>query len=204
MSQSSCLYDEGEWAWPVKLHLGCGGIFLRDYINVDIEGLDAKTNPTIAAENTADIKNYYAGLDGDAHHLPQRRTTVADLRVDITALPYTARTVDKIVAIQVFEHLSPIKAIDALYHWHRILKHGQPLVMSVPDMAGTLDMIERQDDIHFALRHLRGRESNHYNSHHAWYTTDTLSELVNFCGFVVNPIENFHFYPAICIRGIKR
>lgn len=205
MSQSSlCLYDEGEWSWPVKLHCGCGGIYLRDYINIDIDGLDARTNSAIAQANSADIKDYYAGLDGDAHHLPTRRTTVVDLQADITTLPYTERTVDKIVAIQVFEHLSPIKALDALYHWHRILKHGQPLVMSVPDMTGTLDMIERQDDIHFAFRHLRGRESNHHNSHHAWYTVDTLSELLSFCEFKVNLLPNFHFYPAICVKAIKK
>ena len=213
MFQSLCLYDEGEEHWPVKLHLGCGGIFLRGYRNVDIDGLDAKTNPATAQANSADVRDYYAGLDGDAHHLPVRRLTVVDLTADIVELPYTPRTVDKILAVQVFEHLSPVRAMDALYHWHRILKVGSPLVMSVPDMAGILDMMDAAQcmyndsavaDFAFALRHLRGRRTNHYNSHHAWYTSETLCELLDFCGFKTTLLPNFHFYPAIVARAVRQ
>lgn len=213
MSQSSCLYDEGEENWPVKLHLGCGGVYLRGYRNIDIDGLDARVNPVTIEANSADIRDYYAGLDGDAYHLPMRRLTVVDLQADITTLPYTPQKVDKIVAIQVFEHLSPVQATNALYHWHTILKNEHPLVMSVPDMTGVLDMMDAAQNIHsdraiadfaFSLRHLRGRRTNHYNSHHAWYTKDTLCELLDFYGFVPTLLPNFHFYPAVVVRAIRR
>lgn len=205
MSQSYCLYDDGEEAWSNKLHLGCGGIYLRGYINCDIAGLVARNYPDLVEANTTDISNYYARLEGNPLHLPTRRETVADLISDVATLPYKSHTIDKIVAVQVFEHLSPVKAIDALYHWRMLLKHGQPLVMSVPDMAGTLSLFgDGRDNAAFALRHLRGRQGDEYNSHHAWYTHDTFYELVEFCGFRVFPLDNFHFYPAIVVRAIKR
>ena len=217
MLNTLCLHDKGEENWKVKLHLGCGGVYLTDsgtgYTNIDIDGLDARTNPVMVQANNANISDYYAGLDGDVHHLPRRRMTVVDLQTDVTELPYTARSVDKIVAVQVFEHLSPVRAMDALYHWRRILKDGKPLVMSVPDMLGVLDMMDEANrinldrgiaDLGFSLRHLRGRANGGYHVHRAWYTHETLRELLEFCGFEPTALENFHFYPALVYRAIKR
>lgn len=205
VNTSPQLYDEGEESWLVKLHLGCGGVYLRGYTNVDIDGQLATIKPYTAKCNSADVTDYYSRLNGDALHLPKRRETVVDLLCDITALPCPQDTVDKILAVQVFEHLSPVRAIEALAHWHSILRAGQPLVMSVPDMDGTLALFgDGRGSTDFALRHLRGRQDDEYQSHHAWYTLDTLCELVNYCGFDVNPIENWHFYPAVCVRAIKR
>jgi len=202
MQQSYCLHDDGEESWPVKLHLGCGGVRLAGYINCDIDGVLAIDEPELARQNTTDIRNYYARLDGDANHLPTRRATVCDLIDDITCLPYLPSSVDKIVAIQVFEHLSPAEAMMALTHWRDILWCGQPLVMSVPDMEGTLDMLAT--DFDFALRHLRGRQDDYANAHHAWYTKAGLCRLLKWFGFRVEVLDNPHFYPAIAVRAVKQ
>jgi len=197
------LHDDGEEAWPMKLHLGNGGIYLEGgYINCDINGKLASDNLKQRIENTTTIYNYYARLEGDADHLPTRRQTVCDLVCDVTQLPYKSSCVDKIVAIQVFEHFTPTKAIKALNHWHDLLWLGQPLVMSVPDMDGTLDMLET--DPTFAMRHLRGRTGDVFNTHHAWYTKSSLCELLEFCGFMVEVLPSPHFYPAICVRAVKQ
>lgn len=203
MQPSYCLHDDGEESWPLKLHLGCGGIYLEGgYTNVDIEGVLAKDNRALQVQNATDIRNYYARLDGDPNHLPVRRANVCDLIADITRLPYLPGSVDKIVAIQLFEHLRPVQAILALRHWRALLWHGQPLVLSVPDMTGTLDMLDTDYD--FAVRHLRGRRGDYANTHHAWYTEAGLRELLEWVGFGVETLPNFHFYPALCVRGIKR
>lgn len=204
------LYDDGEESWPLKIHAGCGGVYLTDngsgYYNLDIEGKLAADYPDLRAQNTTNVKDYYARLDGDALHLPERRETVADCLLDLSVgLPYLSETVDKIVTVQFFEHLSPARAIMTLQNWHDVLKMGKPLVMSVPDMVGTLALFgDGRENTSFALRHLRGRQGDDFQSHHAWYTRETLCELVNYCGFDVMPIESIHFYPAICIRAIKR
>jgi predicted SAM-dependent methyltransferase len=112
-------------------------------------------------------------------------------------------TVDKIVAVQVFEHFTPVNAMFALRRWRVALKVGAPLILSVPDMDGTLELIERGDS-DFALRHLRGRTGDRWNSHHAWYTRDTLIELLEYADFVsVMQLPNLHFYPAIVVKAIK-
>src|SRR3972149_10228953 len=166
MYHSLCLHDDGEEAWPLRLHLGCGGVLLEGYVNIDIQGKLASDHRHLQIENTTSVYNYYARLNGDADHLPMRRPTVCDLIADVTHLPYNPSTVDKIVAIQVFEHFSPTGAIKALRHWHDLLWLGQPLVLSVPDMEGTLDILET--DLPFAIRHLRGRQGDEFNTHKAW------------------------------------
>ena len=202
MQQSYCLHDDGEEAWPAKLHLGCGGVRLTGYINVDIDGVLAIDEPELASQNATDISNYYARLDGDPNHLPTRRATVCDLVADITRLPYQSSSVDKVVAIQVFEHLPPADAMMALVHWRDILRYGRPLIISVPDMEGTLDLLAT--DFDFALRHLRGRQGDYANAHHAWYTEAGLCGLLKWFDFRVEMLDNFHFYPAIVVRAIKQ
>lgn len=133
MSNTSCLYDAGEEEWTLKIHAGCGGVYLRGYLNLDVLGKLAAVHPDERARNMTDVSNYYARLDGDPNHLPQRRETVADWITDVTHLPYEECAVDKILAVQVFEHLTPVIAARTLQHWHTILKLGRPLVLSVPE-----------------------------------------------------------------------
>ena len=202
MSGTSCLYDDGEEAWRLKLHLGCGGVYLSGYANCDLDGtLVAYGNTSAVSCNLTTVQDYYARLEGDLDHLPQRRLTVVDVQMDITRLLYTPHTVDKILCLQVFEHLTPVTALKTLVMWSSVLKRGRPLVMSVPDMDGTLDMLE--SNWRFALRHLRGRGGDKANSHHAWYTRQSLQELLEFAGFGVTWLPNIHIYPALVVRAVK-
>lgn len=197
------LYDEGEEAWSVKCHFGCGGVFLDGYMNVDIDGFTSLQRPDLADANRTSIKDYYARLEGDMSHLPTRRQTVVDYFSDVSNPHGIPETIDKIVAVQLFEHFTPATAIQVLRSWHETLKHGGRLVMSVPDTLGTLALM--QSEYKFAMRHMLGRNggSDKYNSHFAWYTKDTLTELLEFVGFKVEMLPNFHFYPAIVVRAIK-
>ena len=197
------LYDDGEETWTQKYHLGCGGVYLEGYQNCDITGLAAFEHPDLVDQNLTTIQDYYARLEGTMNALPMRRQTVCDILSDASHFMGMHNTVDKIVAIQVFEHFTPVDAMFALRRWRVALKVGAPLIISVPDMAGTLELIERGDS-DFALRHLRGRMGDKWNSHHAWYTRDTLIELLEFADFRdVVQLPNFHFYPAIVVKAIK-
>lgn len=203
MSNSQYLYDEGEENWNQKWHLGCGGIYLDGYYNVDISGMTALEHPDLVEMNKTTIKDYYARLNGGMNHLPIRRETVVDLFSDLS-IPFTmSEVIDKIVAIQLLEHFTPVKSLNVLRGWNNALKCGHPLVMSVPDMAGTLDLIGNGNH-EFALRHLRGQQRDKWNMHYAWYSQDSLIELLQFAGFWrVEVLPNFHFYPAICVRAIR-
>ena len=200
---SACLYDQGEESWPIKLHIGCGGIRLLGYTNIDAQGRLASDSQDAARENETTVTDYYSRLDGSPANLPTRRPNIIDMYADVAAMPYQACTVDKIVGIQVFEHLTPAHATMALAHWHCILRYHAPLILSVPDMYETLDMIDTEPE--FARRHMLGRQKGDYlNTHHAWYTLSTLTELLIFSGFsIVMSLPNFHFYPAIVVRACK-
>jgi hypothetical protein len=195
LTSSTCLHDAGEENWPLKLHLGCGGIFLRGYVNIDNSGVTVDAAPELVPQNMTTVSDYYARLDGDMAHLPARREIVCDLRCDITRLSYKVETVDKILAIQAFEHIQVYDVVKTLRQWHYMLMPGAPLVLSVPDLLGTLDM-----PIDQARRHLLGTTDNR---HKAWYTRETLTELLERSGFTVKHLDNFHFYPAIVVRATK-
>ena len=202
------LLDDGEAQWPVKLHLGAGGVYLVDagtgYVNIDIGGLPAAHNPELVADNRTTLDRYYARLDGDWDRLPPARVTVVDQAGDIAALAYPRESVAKIVCIQTFEHLSPVRAGDSLGRWHTILRPGGVAVLSVPDMAETLDWLGDPARVSFATRHLRGSLRTQHSRHLAWYTAETLSELLSAYGFAVQTLPNFHIYPAIVLRATKR
>ena len=200
---SECLYDEGEELWPIKLHFGCGGVYLDGgYINIDAQGRYACDNPGEKEQNKTNIHDYYARLNGTPSNLPKRRPNIVDCLADIVTMQYEPCSVDKIVAIQVLEHISPGRSFAALRNWHSMLKTLHPMVLSIPDMYGTLEMIKSEPE--FSFRHLIGRRGDYLNTHHAWYTHETLCELLNLFGFRTEILSNFHFYPAIVVRAIKQ
>jgi len=93
----------------VKLHLGCGGVRWRDFINVDLYQYDYETRDTsrsgCAADAFADIRNL--NLDDDC--------------------------VDEIFTSHVFEHFTRWQGEDMLIDWFRILKPGGRMVIETPD-----------------------------------------------------------------------
>ena len=58
----------------------------------------------------------------------------ADVKADITKLPYGPDTVDEIISYQVLEHISPYKLLDTLSEWNRVLKPGGKLAIEMPDI----------------------------------------------------------------------
>lgn len=197
-------YDEGEENWKLKIHAGAGNIYLEDYWNIDLAGLLAKDYPKEALLNVTDVRDYYARLNATFPELPTRRPTYVDEFTDIGKLDYPLNSVDKILCIQVFEHLTPIKAINCLVNWWGVLKKGGVAVLSVPDMRGTIKLLHgAPDECAFARRHLLGSARDEYNYHQAWYTPEGLKELLESVGFGVEPLENPHLYPSIAVKCYK-
>jgi len=199
------LYDEGEESWKLKVHVGCGNIYLNGYWNVDLAGfLEKDQGPHIKQMNETSVEDYYARLNGTILELPQRRVTIVDEFMDMTDLQFERGSVQKIVAIQCFEHLSPVKALNTLVNWWGVLAQNGMAIVSVPDMRPTIAWLSDESDVRqFAIRHLLGSQRDDLNWHQAWYTPETLTELLSSVGFQVEPLENPHIYPAICVRCHK-
>lgn len=58
----------------------------------------------------------------------------ANIIMDVQKLDFPENSVSEILAIHVFEHLSPYKAADNLKAWWTILKPGGKLIMEMPDI----------------------------------------------------------------------
>ncbi len=198
------LYDSGEETWERKIHVGCGGIFLESYENIDIQGVLASEHPELVEQNKTTVQDYYARLDGNLNNLPQPRETVVNRIADARGLPHRPNSVDKILALQVLEHLTHQGVLEALLRWWNILKPNAPLVLSVPDVPATIKLAKAWETIQFAIRHLEGAQKDAYSPHVSWFSEQNLIELLTQMGFKqIQILPNVHFYPAICIRCFK-
>lgn len=91
----------------LKLHLGCGTVYLPGYVNIDYP-LDQQTS-----QHTS-------------------RTPV-DLYADITTLQYASGIVDEVRLHHVFEHFNRITALRLLVEWYDWLTEGGILTIETPD-----------------------------------------------------------------------
>jgi beta-1,4-mannosyl-glycoprotein beta-1,4-N-acetylglucosaminyltransferase len=99
----------------IKLNLGCGTQKIDGYIGVDMYD-EAGAN------------------------------TGADLRLDVRDLSYFKNdSVEEIMGIHIFEHLSPYEVGDVLREWKRVLKPGGKLVLEMPDIKELCRQFEGAD-----------------------------------------------------------
>jgi len=94
----------------MKLNIGCGGTFLKDYINVDLDTLD-------------NIKKRYPNYE--------IKDNFKFLQSDVLKLPYENESVDEIRADAFLEHLSFIEEPLFFKEVKRVLKKGGILNFSV-------------------------------------------------------------------------
>lgn len=193
------LRDEGELAWPLKLHLGCGNIYLKGHKNIDIVGISADTlSHAELSSYLVDIDDYY---NQRMFCTDNKMQSVVDLICDFSKLPYQPSSVDKIVCIQALEHIHPTQLQGTLVHWWNLLKAGRPLILSVPDSKATLKLIKEDPDS--AIRFLCGSLNGEYSSHLTWFSKKSFFDILERVGFAVTELPNFHDYPAIVVRAIK-
>ena len=206
------LWDLGEEQWPLKLHLGAGGIYLADagtgYKNVDLVGdlvnFEQHVGDGRVYPNLTQIWDYYARLNGTQERLPRHRRNVIDVRANIVDPPFEPLSVDKIVCIQALEHLAPYDVDTALTHWWNLLRPGGVLIVSVPRMDDTLALLHQRGETHdFAVRHLEGSRRDEYNRHRSWFNPQDLEQLLTRHGFTAKLLDNFHLYPAVVVRAVK-
>jgi SAM-dependent methyltransferase len=96
---------------PIRLHLGCGGVRLAGYINVDLYPHDPK-------------------LKDDS-----RNGCQADVFADIRKLGLADDTVDEIVSVHTLEHFTRWETKDMVADFHRCLRPGGRLVVEMPDFV---------------------------------------------------------------------
>ena len=150
----------------VKLHLGCGPVYLEGWINIDIyqNGYTylAKERKDLLEYNKTTVDKYYKYLFG------KRKSdfVVVDQYFDLTQVPYPFKdnSVDKILIVETFEHFSQDEGMILLKEWYRILnKKGGEVLIDIPDLIGTFRLLENAktiEEMNWAIRLIYGSQKN--------------------------------------------
>lgn len=96
-----------------------------------------------------------------------------DLVADSLNLPYEDDSIDEIYAGHLLEHTTPDE--EAIKEWHRVLKKGGKITITVPDIEKSLKLY-KDDEISLELLNqvAFGATDRDEQNHHQVFTTDIL------------------------------
>ena len=193
----------------MKLHLGNGDIYLAGYINIDLPILGysflASERPDLVKENVTTVDNYYKKPWSP---VPRQTLCVSDILCNIINPPFSDNSVEEILTVQTFEHLSREDARQALRNWHKVLVLGGLLHIDAPDFEASVRLLleERDEDKkELYYRWVYGSQKNIGAFHKEGYSVAKLGRLLSSCGFVnIKELPNaLHPYPAIIMEANK-
>jgi len=198
----------------LKLHLGCGTVYLEGYVNIDVHipgySFLAIENPDLVKQNKTSVDRYYIEeqTKETLHGKKIEKYSVADEFMDICNLGYPENSVDEILIVQTFEHLSRNEASKALDNWYTVLKPGGKLHIDVPDFEETARQLlaqKNEKDKEWYYRLIFGSQKNEYGFHKDGYSFAKLNTMLEEHGFKdIVQIENtLHFYPVIIVECEK-
>lgn len=198
----------------IKLHLGCGTVYLEGYINVDA-GIPhhhlASARPDIVKENITTVENYYkhtvTRADIESCKLFERPVVVDRYSNDFSHLPYARQTLDEIRLVQVFEHFTYKQGEELLKYWYSLLKPGGILHLDIPDLYETCKQYTQAislEDKQWYARLLFGSQKNEYGLHRSMYDMPMIGAALDKVGFKrIVRLPNIHFYPAFAVEATK-
>jgi len=188
----------------MKIHLGCGTVYLVGYNNVDAnpDFLSSEADSHTLAENSTTFENYYKHKFGEG-----TTKSVADTKGDIRNLPFDDESCDEVVMLHVLEHFPAYEVGGLLKEISRVLKVGGEFIVAVPDTVGNAELLvnaSNEDEVDWAIRLIDGTQRNKWSHHYCSYTRRSLCELLEEYEFGdFEPMDNKNFYPAIHIKAKK-
>lgn len=143
----------------MKLHLGCGQVYLEGYRNIDFP----------LSEHTVQEK------------------TIADEHADLTKLNYDHGSIEEVRLHHVFEHFPRHIAIALLAGWQMWLKRGGRLMIEVPDFTESAKLVLDENtpnrDKGVALRHIFGSNEAPWAIHYEGWTEENFVRILKSFGF---------------------
>jgi predicted SAM-dependent methyltransferase len=181
----------------MKIHLCCGDVYLRGYVNCDIEGVPVEE--AMEEPPYRDLESYYSN-----RLVGHKQLTYLDQKFDITQFPWPFRdeSVDELVMIQAIEHFDFAMAQKIVDEILRILVPGGKLLIDFPDLVEGVQKYAESDP-EFMMRFVYCNHKNQYSIHHWGYTKETFPKLLGF-GWTYEFREIVHhLYPAIGCEATK-
>lgn len=166
----------------IKLHLGCGTVYLDGYVNIDMEGVPAKLHPERKEHNLTTIDKYYK--------YPFRKNMynkVYDIKDDVTKLNgFEENSVDEILSVNLIDHMKKDEFLDMLMVWKKVLKPGGVLIIDVDDRRKQAQILVEADTvekIEWAMRLIYCHHRTKYDTHYWGYTPEYLKSILEDNGF---------------------
>lgn len=214
----------------IRLHVGNGKIYLREFLNLDI----SSSGSALAKDSAASVERwattedaYYARQVSQTPHeileyAPgQEPPPVCDCYGSWWNMPFDDGSVSEVLSRQVYEHLDKEHSRFALMEARRVLCVGGLLRLDVPDhdeamrqyadacavMATTQSEELRalaKHDRDFQMRHLLGSRKCEWAYHMGSWTREQMIRFVEDFGFeLIGEEANIHPYPAFCLQFRK-
>jgi len=147
--------DDGK----IRLHLGCGDVYLPGYVNIDLP---------------------------PEEHTVQQKTKI-DLYADITQLQFAKESVAEIRLHHAFEHFDRATALRLLVNWYGWLEDGGSLVIETPDFEQSARQILSEDlsiqQKMVILRHVFGSHEAEWAFHRDGWYRDKFELVLHALGF---------------------
>ena len=171
----------------INLHVGCGTVYLKGWLNVDYNGLSSKTNKKSLSANKTDIQHYYKyTFNTVAFNEIKKRDIVLDLKADATHLPIASNSINRILTVNFINHVRFQDFIPMMKDWQRILKPDGELIIDVDDVVGMSQNVVNSrsiPELEKALRYLHCHSKTQFDSHLWGYTAEYLKYLLEPLGF---------------------
>ncbi len=149
----------------MKLHLGCGEVYLDGYLNIDYP---------------------------PASHTVQTKST-ADEYHNILELSYPSNSIEEIRLHHVFEHFTRASALGLLAAWWTWLKPGSMLRIEVPDFDRTarsvLNPFTPKKKKMLGLRHIFGSQEADWAFHMEGWSSGRLRNLLESFGYHIMRVK---------------
>jgi SAM-dependent methyltransferase len=184
----------------VKLHLGCGSIYLDGYVNCDAWGYMPSE---ISDVRPATLDSYYQVPFQKEFDKRNRRPPVIDKEMDLhERWPFEDGTVEEIVMVCCIEHHSKQWARFISNEAHRVLRQGGKWLVDFPDIKQAFDnYFESDPEFFFELVFCNGKDE--YSFHRWGYTFDTFKQFLGSAWNVVLKDVVKHDYPMIGVEATK-
>ena len=196
----------------MKLHLGCGSVYLDGYINVDtgsnFHARVASLRPDLVERWITTREDYYERQGKLNLNRVNDNEFPVDVFSDLTELPFPSASVEEILTVQTLEHLTMRQVEQALSNWHRLLIPGGQLEIIVPDIERMIQLFLEADSLRArqeTARLIFGTRKSGLFYHHYGYTPEGLSSLLRKCSFNVQgwAPSSINSYPSFDIVATK-
>lgn len=199
----------------MKVHVGCGNVYLDGYCNVDLEipgyTFLSSERPDLVEQNRTTVERYYkTEYSLEEFKKPKALLCVVDRygsMLDLDRL-FPADSVEEVRAVQCLEHLTREEAKQALAVFHRVLKPGGLVHIDVPDFEETVRQLLAQPDEEakdYYYRLVFGSQKNEWSLHKDGHSFPRLKRMLEGAGFhdVVERPNEIHMYPAVIAEARK-